>query len=141
MLITMKNYCLFLKCHCVTYWPSTEPSIKRRTCVNKQKNSETGASGQRYWNITLTCGRGWIRWWWQMRTPTGNRWAWDNYITRCHRWLGSVPVAVKVNWGQDASVRASYRQRALGPQWPTVEQPSQDEEEVLLWSEELWVNM
>ena len=30
----------------------------------------------------------------------------------------------------------------LGPQRPTVEQPSQDEKEVLLWSrEELWLNM
>ena len=50
----------------VAYWPSTEPSIKRCTCVNKQTNSETGASGRRYRNITLTCGCGWIRWWWQM---------------------------------------------------------------------------
>ena len=25
-----------------------------------------------------------------MRTPTGSRWAWDYYITRCHRRLGSV---------------------------------------------------
>ena len=45
----------------VTYWPSTVPSIKRCTCVNKWKNSETGAPGRRYWNITLTSGRGWIR--------------------------------------------------------------------------------
>ena len=26
----------------VTYWPSTEPSVKRFTFVNKQENSETG---------------------------------------------------------------------------------------------------
>ena len=52
----------------VAYWPSTEPSTKRCTCVNKRKNSETGASGRRYRNITLTCGRGWIQWWWQMHT-------------------------------------------------------------------------
>ena len=45
----------------VTYWPSTKPSTKRCTCVNNQKNSETGASGWRYRNITLTYGRGWIR--------------------------------------------------------------------------------
>ena len=76
----------------VAYWPSTEPSIKRCTCVNKRKNSETGASGRRYWNITLTCARGWIRWWWQMRMPIGSRCTQDNYITRCHRRLGSVPV-------------------------------------------------
>ena len=24
---------------------------------------------------------------------------WDNYITRCHRGLGSVPVAIGVSWG------------------------------------------
>ena len=30
---------------------------------------------------------------------------------------------VGVNWGQDAEVRTSDRQRVLGPQWPTVEQP------------------
>ena len=44
--------------------------------------------------------------------------------------------AVRVSWRQDAEVRTSSRQRALGAQWPTVEQPSQDEEEVLLWSKE-----
>ena len=36
-------YCLqqtlFSKKRTVIYWPSTEPSIKRRTCVNKRKNS------------------------------------------------------------------------------------------------------
>ena len=65
----------------VIYWPSTEPSIKRCTCVNKQRNSVS-------------------------------RWKWDNYITRCHRRLGSVPVGVGASWGQDANVRASGRQRA-----------------------------
>ena len=59
----------------------------------------------------------WIRWWWQMRTPTGSRWTTDNYITRCYRWLGSVRFPVPV------AVGVSGRQRALGPQWPTVEQP------------------
>ncbi len=88
----------------VTYGPSTKPSIKRCTHVNKRRNN-------------------------------GIRWTLDNYITRCQRRLGSV--AVGVSWGQDAELRASGRQRALGPQWPTVEQPSLDKEEVLLWSEEL----
>ena len=49
----------------VIYWHSTEPSIKRCTCVNKQRNSRS-------------------------------RWAWDNYITRCHRQLMSVRVPVAV---------------------------------------------
>ena len=103
----------------VIYWPLTEPSIKRCTCVNKRKNSQTGASGQRYRNITLTCGRSWIRWWWQMRMPTGSRLGWDNYITRYHRRLESVavPVAVGVSWGQDASMRISLQTEGL---WPSV---------------------
>ena len=84
----------FSYCCGVTYWPSTEQSIKRCTCVNKRKYNEIGASGRRYRNITLTCGRGWIRWWWQMRTPAGSRWMLDNYITRCHRRLESVAVPV-----------------------------------------------
>ena len=95
--------------HTVTYWPSTEPSIKRCTCVNKWKNSR-------------------------------NRWMSDNYITRCPRRFELV--GVEVSWRQDAELRASGRQRALDPQWPMVEQPSQDKEEVLLWSkEELWVKI
>ena len=93
----LKNLLLY-----VIYWPSTEPSIKRCTCVNKRKNS-------------------------------GSRWTLNNNITRAQMaW---------VSWGQDAELRASGRQRALGPQRPTVEQPSQDEEEVLLWSKELGVNI
>ena len=94
----------------VIYWPLTESSIKRSTCVNKRRNS-------------------------------GSRWTSDNYITRCHRRLGSVSVGVEVSWRHDAELRASSRQRALGPQWPTVAQPSQDEKEVLQWSEEFWVKI
>ena len=53
-----------------------------------------------------------------MRTPTGNRWMSDNYLTWCHRWLREfelqfelvrVPFAVRVSWGQDASMRISLR--------------------------------
>ena len=62
----------------------------------------------------------------QMRTLTGSRWTSKNYIIRCHRWLGSVNSSSSCSWGQDARVRASGRLRALGPQWPTVEQPSQN---------------
>ena len=84
-------------------WPSTKPSIKRCTCVNKQKNNRS-------------------------------RWTLNNNITRAQ--------TVWVCWGQDAELRTSSRQRALGPQWPMVEQVSQDEEEVLLWlKEELWVKI
>ena len=77
----------------VTYWPSTEPSIKRCTCVNKQRNSRNRCIRSRMsYHLDL--------WTWlnsgQMCTPTGSRWAWSNYITRCHRWLGSVGVPVAV---------------------------------------------
>ena len=77
----------------VRHWPSTEPSIKRCTCVSKRTNSETDASGRRYRNITLIRGRGWIRWWWQMHTATGSKWMSNKNITRCHRRLESVRIA------------------------------------------------
>ena len=97
-MISCKAYALwkFITKKSVTYWPWTEPSIKRCSCVIKRKNSETGASGRRYRNITLTCGCGWIRWWWQMRTPRGSRWMSNKNITRCHRRLESVRVRVRV---------------------------------------------
>ena len=131
----------------VTYWPSTEPSINRCTFVNKRKNSETGASSWRYRNITLTCGRGWIRWRWQMRTPTGSTWMSDNYITSCQRRLGSVISELQFQMQLESVAdkmpawESACWLRACGPQWPTVEQPSQNSEELLLWSEELLVNM
>ena len=37
----------------VTYWPSTEPSIKRCTCVNKRKNS---GSRWAWYNYITRCG-------------------------------------------------------------------------------------
>ena len=33
------------------------------------------------------------------RRNSGSRCTWDNYITRCHRRLGAVPVRVGVSWG------------------------------------------
>ena len=93
--------------------------------MNKRKNSETGASGRRYRNITLTCRRGWIRWWWQMRTPSGSRWMSDNYITRCHRRLGSVQFQFQLEIGCQRSEK-QLQTEGWGLQWPTVEQPSQN---------------
>ena len=93
---TEKGIAPFPTPRCVTYWPSTEPSIKRSTWVNKRKNRETGASGRRYRNITLTCGHGRIRWWLQMRTLTWSRWATNKDINRCHRRLESIRVPVGV---------------------------------------------
>ena len=68
----------------VIYWPSTEPSIKRCTSVNKQKNS-------------------------------GSMWTLENNITRSPGGSSQLETGCEV--------RTSCRQRALGPQWPTVEQP------------------
>ena len=66
-----------------------------------------------YWPLTkpsikrCTCVNKWKN--------SGSRWVLNKNITRAQTAWAS--------WGQDAEVRASGRQRALGPQWPTVEQP------------------
>ena len=81
----------------VTYWPSTEPSIKRYTCINKQWNSGNRCIRSKISEYHLDL------WSWlnsgQMRTPTGSRWRSNNYITRCHRRLESVGVWVAVPVG------------------------------------------
>ena len=86
----------------VTYWPSAEPSIKRCTCVNKQKNS-------------------------------GSRFTLDNYITRRTDGLSQLESVgdQMPNW-EPAADRGLW---ALSDPW--LSNPSQDEKEVLLWSEEL----
>ena len=78
-----------------------------------------------YWSLTKPSIKRWT--FVNKRKNSGSKWAWDNNITRCPRRLESVGVS----WGQVAELRASGRRRALGPQWPTVEQMSQDEKEVL----------
>ena len=86
----------------VTYWPSTEPSIKRCTCVNKRKNS---------WS----------------------RWTLNNNITRARRLeLQLEPVGDKISKWEPAADRGLW---TLSD--PRLSNPSQDEKEVLLWSEEL----
>ena len=128
----------------VTYWPSTEPSIKKQLHPVE-------------YHLDL--------WTWlnsvQMRTPTGSRWMSNNYITRCHRRLESVGVRGRqtVSSGQFEAVSSSQLEfklqfqsgircrsenqlqtEGLGPQNPDWA-AQQNEEEVLLWSEELGVNM
>ena len=65
---TSKFYVL---CFYVTYWPLTELSIKRCTCVNKQRNSGNKCIQSRMLEYHLDL------WTWlnsgQMRTPTGSR--------------------------------------------------------------------
>ena len=82
----------------------------------------------------------------QMRMPTGSRWVSNNYITRCHRRLESVSLSCSLSsscsqLGTRCPCESQLQTEGLGPQWPTVEQPSQDAKEMLLWSEEPWVNM
>ena len=98
----------------VTYWPSTEPSIKRCTCVNKQKKAKqvhpVEDIGILPWPVDMVEFG-------EMRMPTGNRWMANNYITRCHRQLGLVssrqwvPVAVEDSENQ-------LQTEGLGPQCP-----------------------
>ena len=81
--------CIYL----VTYWPSTELSIKRRNRCIQSSMLEYHLDTWTWLNLV------------QMHTPTGSRWVSNNYITRCHRQLGlsvwvrisSVPVGV--SWG------------------------------------------
>ena len=55
---------------------------------------------------------------------SGSRWTKDNYITRCHRRLGTVPVGVGVSWGDRMLAwESACRLGACGPQGPTAEQP------------------
>ena len=74
---------------------------------------------------------------------------WPSTIKRCTCVNKRKQVGVKQKYNQDTyglsqlevGCQRSENQlqiEGLGPQWPTVEQPSQDEKEVLLWSEELW---
>ena len=100
-------------------------------------NQETGESGRRLQDITLTCG--WIEFG-ADATPTRSRWSSNNYITR-------VPQRVRVSWSQFVGVRVAIRgsenqleTEDLGPQDPGWA-AQQNEGEVLLWPEELGVNM
>ena len=90
----------------VTYWPLTELSIKKQ--VHLVEDVE---------DITLTCGQVEFS---AHATPTGSRWASNNYITGWISW-SQLLLEFKL---QFEAVRTSSRQRACGPQWPLVEQPS-----------------
>ena len=122
----------------VTYWPSTEPSIKRCDCVNRRcirsKISE----------IILTCGRSWIRCRKQVNVKQFYNQMWQT------AWVSSLRVSsrqwVSVSWScrDKLGIRCrrenQFQTEDLGPQDPGWA-AQQNEEEVLLWSEELGVNV
>ena len=120
----------------VAYWPSTELSVKRCTCVNKQRNSGNRCIRSKISEYHLDL------WTWlnsvQMCMPTGSRWMSNNYIIRCHRRLESVGIRIPVAVGDRMPAEWDPApDRGPGPSVTLVEQPSQNEKEVLLWSEEL----
>ena len=113
-------------------------------------DQETGASNQRYQNITLTCG--WVEFG-ADATATGSRWASNNYITGCYSWSVSWSLkqtefslscchssSSRRSWGQDAVVRASARLRAWALR-TLVEQPSRMRKKCCYNTEELGINM
>ena len=123
----------FLKAISISSSVASDSSLLLTMCniltFDQAVNQETGASGQRYRNITLTCEQVEFS---ANAMPTGSRWTSNNYITRCHRRFESVGIAEfssscshssSCSWGQDAVVRASARQRAWALRTP-VEQPS-----------------
>ena len=77
----------------VIYWPSTEPSIKRCTCVNKRKNSGS-------------------RWAWHNNKP-GVRGGSSQLGTRCQResqrqpWWERSAAMARRTWGQYSSLSLS----------------------------------
>ena len=91
---------------CVTYWPTTELSIKRCTCINN-RCIRLKISGYH-----LDCGRVEFG---VDATPTRSRWMSNNYITRCHRRLGLVGVSC--SWSSSCSSRRWEPApiRGLGP--------------------------
>ena len=100
----------------VTYWPSTELSIKKCTSVNNRCIwSKTSGYHLELWT-------GWI--WCNCDAPRKQ--------VDVKQLYNLVPQTVWVSWSQlqlefeslFEAVRTSSRQRACSPQWPPVEQPS-----------------
>ena len=80
-------------------------------------NQETGASGRRYQDITLTVDGFEFG---AIVTPTGRRWVSNNYITLCHSRSQLVGVRVAVR-GSENQLSAEV----LGPQNPRLSSPAE----------------
>ena len=89
----------------VTYWPLTQPSIKRCTCVNKRKNSGSRWAANK--NITRT-QTAWVSW------------SWSQWGTRCQResqrQTEGFGPSVTDGWAIPAKMRKKcyYGQKNLG---------------------------
>ena len=125
---------------CVTYWPSTELSIKKQ--VHPVEDIRISA-----WPVDVVEFDA-------DAMPTGSRWASNNYITRCHRrfelvgvrgrqssvWV-AVTVRVPIAVGDKMPLWEPAPDRGLGPSGPPVEQPNRMRKKCCYNTEELGVNM
>ena len=95
----------------VTYWPSTQPSIKKQV----HPVEDIGVSP---WPVD---GLNSV----ELRTPTRSRWVSNNYITRCHRRLGLVGVSC--SWSSSCCSRQwdPASDRGLGPTGPRLSSPAE----------------
>ena len=105
----------------------------------------TGTSGQRYRNITLTCGRGWIRCRCVRPHKAGVRQTimspgatdgLSQFSSGCSQLEFELQFQLEIRCRSENQLQTE----GLGPQDPGWA-AQQNKEEVLLWSEELWVNM
>ena len=87
----------YIDIHIVTYWPSTEPSIKRFACENKWKNSGSRWTSNK--NITRT-QTAWVSW------------SWSQFETRSRiesqRQTGGFGPSVTHGWATPAKMRKKY---------------------------------
>ena len=99
----VKNY-TYTKLNCfVTYWPSTESSIKGCSCVNKRKNS-----GCR-WTVNKNITRTQTAW---------DSWSWSQLETRCRienqRQTEGIGPSVTHGWAAKMRKKCCYGQKNLG---------------------------
>ena len=94
---------------CVIYWPSTEPSIKRCTCVNKRKNSRSR------WTLNNNITRAqttWVSWRLDasVRISLQTEGLWPSvthsWATK-PRWERNAAMVKRRTWGQYSSLSPS----------------------------------
>ena len=110
------NWTLYICCQdilvwFVTYWPTTQPSIKKQ--LHPVEDIK---------DITLTCGRVEFG---AHATPTRSRWTSNNYIIRCHRRFELVGVSC--SWISSCSLKQwePAPDRGLVPSGPRLSSPAE----------------